>query len=468
MALQRWQTHASSDRVAVLDGDGAHTYRSLDERARALAFALGPLGGRRVAILQPPGARFVETLFGVLMAGGCAVVLSPLHPLPETRYFCEDADVLGVLVADEWASKIGELPRLIPGQHRPVTTPAPSDAAVQLYTSGTTGKPKGAIITHANLAAQQELLAEAWGWRDGDVLLHALPLHHLHGLGIAMLTALGAGATVRMLPHFDAVTVWEEMPRATVLMAVPTMYTRLLEAYDAASPEARERWAAGARALRLATSGSAALPVGLAHRWRAITGEIPLERYGMTEIGVGMSNPVAGERRAGTVGLPLRTVETRVVDDELWIKGPSLFAGYWRRADPFVEDGWFRTGDTVTKDEAGYYRILGRTSVDILKSGGYKLSALEIEEVLREHPAIREVAVVGLPDETWGERVVACIVPAPGRDAECAEEPLRAWTKERLAAYKVPRTIVLVAELPRNTVGKVVKPTLVARLRGQA
>jgi malonyl-CoA/methylmalonyl-CoA synthetase len=274
-----------------------------------------------------------------------------------------------------------------------------------------------------------------------------------------------------MLPQFDATAIWDAMADATVFMAVPTMYAKLFAAFDAADDATRARWAANAKRLRLATSGSAALPVTVGERWRTITGSYPLERYGMTEIGVGSSNPLDGERRPGTVGRPLPTVATRVVDGELWIGGPSVFMGYWKRdeanRDSFVHDDgerWFRTGDTIAIDDDGYVKILGRTSVDILKSGGYKLSALEIEEALREHEAVAEVAVVGLPDETWGDRVVACVVPRAGREGECADAALRAFAKERLAPYKVPKEIVVFGELPRNAIGKVVKPELVKML----
>jgi malonyl-CoA/methylmalonyl-CoA synthetase len=490
--LARWKAQANTSRVGILDGDGHHTFASLDEGARRVAAALlagkKTLAGARVALLVTPSAAFVESFFGVLYAGGCVVVLSPLHPAAETTYFCDDAEVETLIASPELAERLAaesasrrllltsalrdpapasELPRL-----------APETAALQLYTSGTTGKPKGAIITHANLAVQQELLGAAWDYSERDVLLHALPLHHLHGLGIAMLNALGAGASVHLLPHFDAARVWEEMATSTVFMGVPTMYTKLFAAFDKTDDATRARWSSNARALRLATSGSAALPVTLGDRLRAITGRYPLERFGMTEIGVGMSNPVLGIRKPGAVGLPLPTVETRIVNDageeaasgELWIRGPSVFAGYWRReeatAKAFV-DGWFKTGDTVIREADGYFKILGRTSVDILKSGGYKLSALEIEEVLREHPAVAEVAVVGLPDETWGERVVACVIAREGQEAACGEDLLRAFAKERLASYKVPKTVVIVRELPRNAVGKVIKPelakTLIAR-----
>jgi len=458
--------------VAVIDDDdgGERSYDDVRARASHVAAFLGDRRGKRVALLASPGAEFVSALFGIFQSGASALVLSPLHPPAESAWFCEDADVDLVLHSADQLERARAKRTLVD-----LATIAASSAktfaiddsspALMLYTSGTTGKPKGAVLTHGNLGTQQALLAEAWGLVSSDVLLHALPLHHMHGLCIALLSCLGAGATIRMLPAFDAERIFREMARSTVFMAVPTMYKKML---DANLPEDSLQ---NARKLRLATSGSAALPVTLAERWRDITGSIPLERFGMTEVGVGLSNPLHGERRAGTVGLPLRTVETRIEESgELLIRGPSVFEEYFRREEAtknaFTSDGWFKTGDTVAKDDAGYFRILGRTSVDILKSGGYKLSALEIEEALREHAAVSDVAVVGIPDETWGDRVVACVVVREGKTL--APEELRAFAKEKLASYKCPKDVVVMSDLPRNAMGKVQKPSLVTLLAARA
>jgi malonyl-CoA/methylmalonyl-CoA synthetase len=513
---------SSSSRTAVEDPRGRTTFAELVERALRIRGALLGAGerlpaaagvsprsleGERVILLVSPGAAWVEAFVGVALAGGVALPLSPLYPPVELEWFARDAGASRLIVSDDLAAvaaplaagrsvlRFEELERGAAGASAAAFDGAADDPALLLYTSGTTGKPKGALLTHQNLATQAALLRAAWGISEHDALLHALPLHHLHGVSIALLTSLLAGSATKMLPRFDAVQVAAEIARRatvvpgastapiTTFMAVPTMYQKLFELVDSGAAPAG--FADGARALRLATSGSAALPVTLAARWRDLTGAIPLERFGMTEIGVGMSNPLdPAARRPGSVGPALPTVEARITDDvgnasewgagspsgatsargELWIRGPSVFKGYLGRQEATAaafRDGWFRTGDVAERSEDGYFRLLGRTSVDILKSGGYKLSALEIEEALREHGAIAEVAVVGIPDETWGDRVVAVIVAAPGREAECETEPLRAWARERLAPYKVPRESRVVRSLPRNALGKVVKPDIV-------
>lgn len=476
----------------ALSGGGSASYADVVSRAEEVARWLlarsgGPLAERRVALLAEPSPDFLVGFFAILLAGGVVVVLSPLHPHAERELFCEDARV-SVVFTDahhrDGADALGRTDRAVVALDEARTASATElppvaagDAALQLYTSGTTGRPKGAVLTHENLGVQQALLVEAWGWTPTDRLLHALPLHHMHGLAIALLPAIAAGASVRLMP-FDARALWEAMGDASVFMAVPTMYHRLFEAFDAADDAARERWAGHARALRLATSGSAALPVPLADRWRSLTGTIPLERFGMTEIGVGLSNSLSGERFRGAVGRPLPTVEARVVDDsgvdattgELWVRGPSVFRGYFGRPEADREafvparDGgrpWFRTGDTVARDDAtGVFRVLGRTSVDILKSGGYKLSALEIEDALRGHDAVEDVAVVGIGDERWGDRVVACVVTRRAVDGE----ELRTFLRALLAPYKIPKQVVFRESLPRNALGKVIKPQLVREL----
>jgi malonyl-CoA/methylmalonyl-CoA synthetase len=471
-------------------GRAARAAHTLLDGARSLS-------GRRVAILAPPGIDFLVALFGAWRAGATVVVLSPLHPRAESEFFCDHAAV-DTLVVDP---TLAELARpLVADRRRLIALPtldaqrtlgdppeaSLADDALVLYTSGTTARPKGARITHDNLAVHARLLREAWRWTTSDRLLHALPLHHLHGLGIALLTALSAGACAELFVRFDAARIWDAMGASRhgtpVLMAVPTMYTRLLGAFDSAEPALRQRWATGATSLRLATSGSAALAPALSDRFLAVSGVRPLERFGMTEIGVGTAARIDGPRTPGVAGHALPTVELRVVDDEgkplpacsqgeLQVRGPSVFPGYdgdeeatrasFTEGDP--SDGWFRTGDSVTLDDEGALHVAGRLSVDVLKSGGYKISALEIEAALREHRSIEDAAVVGLPDPEWGDLVTAVLVLRAGEALDDAS--LRDFLRDRLAPYKIPKRFVRMSALPRNVVGKVVKPELIRSVR---
>jgi malonyl-CoA/methylmalonyl-CoA synthetase len=492
-------------RAAVQDHVGHETTAGALQAASArLGSALldgrRSLAGARVALLMSPSPSFVAALFGVWRAGGVAVPLSSSHAPAELDHILGTATPEATVVSSELASKLD----VVPASTTTAAGPSPLAAgrrlaapvldalggggvagdvvapeldeltpALMLFTSGTTGKPKGVTLSHGGVAATLRALAEAWRWREDDHLLHALPLYHTHGLVVALLGALWAGARVE-LRAFDARDLWASFERASVFMAVPTMYVRLCEAFTAADPAERARWAAGARALRLCTSGSAALPATLLRTFEGATGQTILERYGMTEIGMALSNPYAGPRIPGTVGVPLPGVSVDIVDDagrevapgtpgELRVRSPQLFLGY--HGDPlataaaFDGDGRFRTGDTGTVDPAsGHIRLLGRTSVDILKSGGYKLSALEIEEALAAHPAVAEVAVIGTPDPVWGDAVTACVVTRAGADVELDE--LRAWARDRLAPYKLPRLLRRLPALPRNGMGKVQKSVL--------
>ncbi|HET9948630.1 MAG TPA: AMP-binding protein, partial [Longimicrobiales bacterium] len=294
------------------------------------------------------------------------------------------------------------------------------------------------------------------------------------GIVNVLACALWNGATCEILPRVNPVDVWERLATGelTLYMAGPTVYRRLLEAWEEADPTTRQAWSEGAHACRLMVSGSAALPIPTLHYWQRVTGHRLLERYGMTEIGMALSNPLMGRRRGGHVGTPLPGVEVRLVDEsgapvppgtpgEIQVRGPTVFRGYWRReketAEAFTPDGWFRTGDLGVVHD-GAYKILGRSSVDILKTGGEKISALEIEDALRLHPAVQDCAVVGVPDVQWGDRVCAAVVRH--ETADVSEEELRAFVRERLAPYKVPKEILLVADLPRNPMGKVTKPAV--------
>jgi malonyl-CoA/methylmalonyl-CoA synthetase len=341
-----------------------------------------------------------------------------------------------------------------------------------VYTSGTTGRPKGVVHTHSTLAAQVRGLVEAWAWSADDRILLVLPLHHVHGIVNVTLCSLWSGACCEAPGGFDALATWSRLASGdlTLFMAVPTIYTRLISAWnDAPAPE-RQRWSAGAAQLRLMVSGSAALPVSTLEQWREITGHMLLERYGMTEIGMALSNSLT-RRVPGKVGFPLPRVDARVVDDamrdvvdgtpgELLVRGPNVFSQYWNNpeaTDAAFVDGWFRTGDVAVREPDGY-RLLGRASVDIIKSGGEKVSALEVEEVLRTHPDIADCAVVGVPDEEWGERVCAAVVPRHNTTLDPLT--LRQWGKQRLAPAKVPSRYALVESLPRNAMGKVTKPDI--------
>ena len=515
------RAHQHGDRLAIVDwGDGSRparrlTYRQLLAAAEGVADRLranikddssssaGDLQGERVAFLVAPSIEWVATCWGIWWAGGVAVPLALAHPPRELAYTVDDSGATRVLASDSLAERLATLPASVErvplpelddtlgssgrGSSPPgVPELLPRDRpATLLYTSGTTGRPKGVVTTHGNLEAQITNLVRAWGWRADDRIVEFLPLHHVHGIVNVVSCALWSGAVCEILPRFDAARVWDRIAsrELSLLMAVPAIYHRLVRAWEESPPERQRELSAAANELRLMVSGSAALPIPVLEQWRTISGHTLLERYGMTEIGMALSNPLDGPRLPGAVGNPLPGVEIRLVDEQgveipegpdgdgvqgqIEVRGPTVFPGYWQRPEATRDafrDGWFQTGDQAVRDQ-GVYRIRGRSSVDILKSGGEKISALEIENVLLEHPAIQEIAVVGVPDPAWGQSVSAAIVLAPNGQLDLAE--LRTWAKERLATFKVPRRLLTLESLPRNALGKVTKPAVVELFENQ-
>lgn len=473
----------------------------LPARTPTVAFPPAAAAQPRVALAAEPGLAYAAGTLGTWLARGIAVPLCLSHPDRELAYTLADAGASAVLatpaqaararaLAEPLGAQVVELPAeggagaaAVAAVEAATAALSPAAGALIIYTSGTTGRPKGALHTLASVDAQVATMVAAWGWTPRDRLLHALPLHHVHGIVNALYTPLAVGAAVEMLPKFSPTEVWARLTRAapdpvTVFMGVPTMYSFLLNAAeDGGVPEAeRAARTAAARRLRLAVSGSAACPLPTLHGWRRLAGTYPLERYGMTETGMVLGNPLEGERHPGTVGTPFPGMAARVdpATGELLVRGPQLFAGYWGRPEAtvavFDAGGFFLTGDTVevVEDPAevgahGYYRILGRTSVDIIKTGGFKVSALEVESALLEHPALAEAAVVGLPDPHYGEivAVVAALRPgAPGLTLAALTE----FGRHRLAPYQLPRILRLVLALPRNAMGKINKKALRAEM----
>jgi malonyl-CoA/methylmalonyl-CoA synthetase len=486
-----------ADKPAIVDAAKTYSYAQLlDASARVARGLLAAksdatdLESERVCFMVAPGFDYVAVQWGIFRAGGVAVPLCVSHPAPELAHVLDDAKPCLVIADREHAPKLSVLaearglrvcdPEALRASPLPAALPslASERHALLIYTSGTTGKPKAAITTHAIFAAQLSSIVQAWELTPSDRILHVLPLHHLHGVLNALGAPLYAGGCVEFMPRFDPLSVlqrFRQAPALTLFMGVPTIYAKLVHSAETAlSPAERAELRGQLAKLRVMISGSAALPVSLLKQFEALSGHVLLERYGMTELGMALGNPLRGERRPGSVGVPFPGVEARIVDEhgqalpdetqgELQVRGPSVFAGYFGKpeasAQAFTADGFFRTGDVAIR-ERGYFRLLGRESVDIIKTGGFKVSALEIEETLREHPAVAEVAVIGLPDPEWGERVAAHVVLQPG--AKLDLEQLRSFGKERLAPYKVPSRLRCEAALPRNVMGKVHKPTLLA------
>jgi malonyl-CoA/methylmalonyl-CoA synthetase len=488
------RAQAAPQRVAIETVDGARlSYAELDGRCARLAARLARLGvgrGDRVAVQVEKSVTNLLLYLACVRRGAVFLPLNTAYTDAELDYFFADAEPALIVcdparraevaaLAGTAAARIATLDDTGRGDlvadleretpHAAIAPVADDNLAALLYTSGTTGRAKGAMLTHRNLAANALTLVDAWGFSAADVLLHVLPLYHVHGLFVACNTALFAGARLLFLPRFDAAEALEALPRATVMMGVPTHYTRLL-AQDGLS-------AARCPGVRLFVSGSAPLLEDTFREFQARTGHRILERYGMTETGMNTSNPLVGERRPGSVGLALRGVELRVADETgrvlgpeeigvLEVRGPNVFKGYWRMpektAEEFRADGFFITGDLARIGADGYVSIVGRAK-DLIISGGLNVYPKEIERVIDELPGVVESAVIGIPHPDFGEAVAAVVVATPGAAPD--ETTVIAAVRERLAGFKVPKRVWFADSLPRNAMGKVQKNALRARHR---
>ena len=481
--------YPGNNKTALVEGDCRYSYGELNTRIDRLASGLlgqrGDLEEERVAFVLPASRDYVTVMHGVWRAGGIAVPLNVASTSNELDHFLSCARVTRMVVSPDQQQALGELCRklniqlllvdeLLEDTRGPLPRIGEDRRAMMLFTSGTTSKPKGVVSTFRTIVSQITTLIDAWEWSSEDVIPLFLPLHHIHGIINILSCGLWSGATIHLFSGFDLPSISRGVSAGTftVFMAVPTIYVKLIEYFESIDQSAVHNICDGFRTMRLNISGSAACPVKLFNQWQELTAQVLLERYGMTEIGMAISSPCQGERRAGCVGMPLPGVEVQLFDEqhipidregvagEIRIKGDNVFLEYWDDPDATREsfrDGWFCTGD-VAMVEDGYYRIMGRSSVDIIKSGGYKLSALEIEGLLLDHKDIAEVAVIGVEDEVWGEAVTAFIILRGG--ASLSYREMKSWCSGRMSSYKIPKAIKILDKLPRNAMGKVTKPAL--------
>ena len=460
-------------------------FGNAEKYARVLS-ELGVRAGDRVAVQVDKSIEALELYVGTVMAGAVFLPLNPDYTAAEVAYFLQDATPHAFVVAPSRegdmrpvaltagvphvltldATGVGSLPEAaakVSSGFEAVARGA-ADLAAILYTSGTTGRSKGAMLTHRALASNSKTLVAYWRFSDEDVLIHALPIFHTHGLFVATNVTLMAGAAMVFLPKFDVGAIVAAMPDASVLMGVPTFYTRLLDDTRLTQDLVQN--------MRLFISGSAPLLAETHDRWTARTGHQILERYGMTETNMNTSNPYDGVRKAGTVGLPLPDVEVQIVTEtgaevavgqigSIEVRGDNVFAGYWNMPEKTAEelraDGWFISGDLGVRDAEGYISIVGR-SKDLIISGGFNVYPKEVEAVIDDMPEVLESAVIGVPDADFGEAVVAVVVPAP--NTSVTSEAVIAAAGKKLARFKCPKVVYVVENLPRNTMGKVQKNRL--------
>ncbi|XP_063441220.1 malonate--CoA ligase ACSF3, mitochondrial-like isoform X1 [Mytilus trossulus] len=541
------QAEKYPNKVAIIDQHGSFKYQDLLHYSKTLSQEIiDQVNGdskhktlpenTHVAFLCNNDVSYVVAQWATWMAGGVAVPLCKSHPQNELEYVIQDAQCSIVLTTADHHQKIEPITkklsiplRVLEKENYTGYYEADQNAwfidqqtsldcknlvkhnnyknqsSLIIYTSGTTGRPKGVVLTFGNIHCNITGMMSAWEWTSNDVILHVLPLHHVHGVVNALMVPLYCGATCVMLPKFDERVVWEKLAvkrktgiDITIFMAVPTIYAKLIEYYEKSEEEnqlASQFLSASLENIRLMVSGSAALPRTVMDKWKAISGHTLLERYGMTELGMVLTNPLHGERIPGAVGHPFPGVRVAISkpnvystnsydviakgnstntnvtkgmegeQGELLVKGPTVFKEYWKNPSAtkssFTKDGWFKTGDTAVYTD-GVYRIMGRTSVDIIKSGGYKISALDIERHLLEHPDILECVVVGLHDITWGQKVAAVIVTKSKQNLKLFD--LKSWCRDKLPSYQIPSELKNVSEIPKNAMGKVNKKEIVKQL----
>ncbi|KAJ3191938.1 hypothetical protein HK101_007259 [Irineochytrium annulatum] len=511
-SIARATSRDAKDRAhpAIIDVAKSKTYTHGQLLRDAVAirdeFLTGIKPEARVAYLAPRSYLAAALQWSAWSSGAIAVPLCSSHTAKELAHVVGDSQPEVALYSSEYTKRIQEVTEELakagvksrtrwvlvdemkPDEERKVvnvkeTAVDMNSGAFLCYTSGTTGLPKGVLWTHANLAHQISSLQQAWAWTKSDRIELHLPLHHVHGNINVLTCAMASGATVETYRgRFDPVMTWERWINAgrygalTLSMAVPTLYAKLAAVHKGMPKEVQEKATASCKQFRLMVSGSASLPAPQFTRWKEVSGQDLLERYGMTEVGMALGNPLNGKRVPGSVGFPFPGVEARIVGDDgeevaageagaLQIKGPGVFKCYWGKEQEtrknFTEDGWFVTGDVARRDDSGRYWLMGRASADIIKTGGHKMSAIVVErEILGCDKVVADVAVVGVPDEEWGERVGAVVVLAKG----CGEgwkEEVRSYLKKRVAGWEVPTVWKVVEEMPRNAMGKVNKKELV-------
>ena len=492
------------DNTAIVSNNTSYTYYRLLHDSLCMKQYLidttksnnNDLNETSISYLHDGSYEYVVIQWGIWLSGGIAIPLHSSLPPPQQQFLVHNSETKLLLVQDKYydgtktsfqtnnvtitkfdlsSIRTQYSPQLGSIQNTPINM---SRRAMLIYTSGTTGQPKGVVSTHKMINAQTSSLITAWHWSSNDAILHVLPLHHVHGVINALACPLYTGAKVYFQPKFDPQIVWNkfaDLVDLTVFTAVPTIYSKLIQYYDECDKPTQQRFSAACKKFRLFMCGSAALPGATLDRWKSISGHILLERYGMTECGMALSNSYeVDKRRIGYVGQPLPGVQTKIQytndnaendkSGQLLLRGDNVFSEYWRLPDAtqkeFTSDGWFMTGDIVECDADGNYKIVGRASVDIIKSAGNKVSSLEIEQVLLTHPNIHEAAVVGVADDEYGQLVSAIVVLKNTADKLTVDE-LRVWCKSRLQTAEIPRKLLIVDSIPRNAMGKVNKKQLV-------